>query len=161
MRFTQIATLLSVAAAASAQYTFNITQAEKPGNMEKYKCLDNKKLSSWMPECLHKCQDAANKDKANKAPKDKKCAEHDFACHCIDYSHYSALIEPCAFPADLGGKGTCSFEELSKARPIVQDMCNFFNATLYDAYDECEGMELSEDYTYEIISEEEVGEITY
>jgi hypothetical protein len=40
-------------------------------------------------------------------------------------------------------------------------MCNFFNATLYDAYDECEGMELSEDYTYEIISEEEVGEITY
>jgi hypothetical protein len=39
MRFTQIATLLSVAAAASAQYTFNITQAEKPGNMEKYKCL--------------------------------------------------------------------------------------------------------------------------
>ena len=52
---------------------------------------DNKKLSSWMPECLHKCQDAANKDKANKAPKDKKCAEHDFACHCIDYSHYSAV----------------------------------------------------------------------
>ncbi|CAN9222641.1 unnamed protein product [Alternaria alternata] len=147
MRFTQIATLLSVAAAASAQYTFNITQAEKPGNMEKYKCLDNKKLSSWMPECLHKCQDAANKDVTNKAPKDK--------------NHYSALIEPCAFPASLGGKGTCSFEELSKARPIVQDMCNFFNATLYDAYSECEGMVLSEDYTYEIISEEEFGEITY
>ena len=73
----------------------------------------------------------------------------------------SKLIEPCAFPADLGGKGTCSFEELSKARPIVQDMCNFFNATLYDAYSECEGMEFSEEYTYEIISEEEVGEITY
>jgi hypothetical protein len=40
-------------------------------------------------------------------------------------------------------------------------MCNFFNATLYDAYSECEGMVLSEDYTYEIISEEEFGEITY
>ncbi|CAI9636489.1 hypothetical protein GT037_003681 [Alternaria burnsii] len=152
MRFTQIATLLSVAAAASAQYTYNITQAEKPGNMEKYKCLDNKKLSSWMPECLHKCQDEANKADI--------CAEHDFTCHCINYSHYSALIEPCAFPAALGGKGTCSFEELSKARPIVQDMCNFFNATLYDDYEECD-MELSEDYTYEILSEEEFGEVTY
>jgi hypothetical protein len=69
-------------------------------------------------------------------------------------------IEPCAFPAALGGKGTCSFEELSKARPIVQDMCNFFNATLYDDYEECD-LELSEDKTYEILAEEEFGEISH
>jgi hypothetical protein len=39
MRFAQIATLLSVVTAASAKYTYNLTQAEKEGNMEKYKCL--------------------------------------------------------------------------------------------------------------------------
>jgi hypothetical protein len=39
-------------------------------------------------------------------------------------------------------------------------MCNFFNATLYDDYEECE-QELSEDMTYEILAEEEFGEVTY
>jgi len=48
MRFSQIATLLSVAAAASAQYTYNITQAEKHGNMEKYKCLYAKPLRNFL-----------------------------------------------------------------------------------------------------------------
>ncbi|KAI4696778.1 uncharacterized protein J4E88_000956 [Alternaria novae-zelandiae] len=152
MRFSQIATLLSVAAAASAQYTYNITQAEKAGNMEKYKCLDNKKLSKWMPKCLHQCQEKANHADG--------CAPDDFTCHCINYSVYSAAIEPCAFPAALGGKGTCSFEELGKARPIVQDMCNFFNATLYDDYAECD-IELSEEKTYMILADEEFGEVTY
>ncbi|KAG9190811.1 hypothetical protein G6011_08899 [Alternaria panax] len=152
MRFAQITTLLSVAAAASAQYTFNITQAEKAGNMEKYKCLDNKKLSKWMPKCLHQCQEVANKKDG--------CAPDDFTCHCINYSVYSALIEPCAFPAALGGKGTCSLEELGKARPIVQDMCNFFNATLYSDYEECD-MKLSEEKTYSILAEEEFADITY
>ncbi|CAG5182500.1 uncharacterized protein ALTATR162_LOCUS10191 [Alternaria atra] len=152
MRFTQIATLLSVAAAASAQYTYNITQAEKAGNMEKYKCLDNKKLSSWMPKCVHECQEYANKHDG--------CAFDDFTCHCINSSVYSSKIESCAFPPDHGGKGTCSSEELLKARPIVEDMCNFFNATLYEDYEECD-LELSEDKTYEILAEEEFGEISH
>jgi hypothetical protein len=69
-------------------------------------------------------------------------------------------IESCAFPPDHGGKGTCSSEELLKARPIVEDMCNFFNATLYEDYEECD-LELSEDKTYEILAEEEFGEISH
>jgi hypothetical protein len=38
-------------------------------------------------------------------------------------------------------------------------MCNFFNATLYDAYEECP-QELSEEKTYSILAEEEYGDIT-
>ena len=71
----------------------------------------------------------------------------------------SKLIEPCAFPADLGGKGTCSFEELSKARPIVQDMCNFFNATLYAGYAGCKN-KLSPLKTLKIVASEPVEVVT-
>ena len=39
-------------------------------------------------------------------------------------------------------------------------MCNFFNATLYDDYTECD-IELSEEKTYMILADEEFGEVTY
>ena len=39
MRFTQIAALLSMSAIACAQLTYNITQANAPGNRDKYHCL--------------------------------------------------------------------------------------------------------------------------
>lgn len=39
MRLSAVAIALSVAALASAQLTFNITQALKPGNFAKYRCL--------------------------------------------------------------------------------------------------------------------------
>jgi hypothetical protein len=76
------------------------------------------------------------------------------ACHCINYDVYTSvtspfllifphppntqkLIEPCAFPAQLGGNGTCTMSDLKLARPIIADMCNFYNATLYAAYVNC------------------------
>jgi hypothetical protein len=64
------------------------------------------------------------------------------------------LIEPCAFPAALGGKGTCTLAELGKARPIINDMCNFFNATVYADYRRCE-QKLSKKKTYGILCDEE------
>jgi hypothetical protein len=39
MRFTSIATVLSVTAVASAQLTYNVTQAYAKGNFAKYRCL--------------------------------------------------------------------------------------------------------------------------
>jgi hypothetical protein len=60
-------------------------------------------------------------------------------------------VEPCAFPPN----GACTFEQLGPARPIIQDMCNFFNATLYADYRRCP-QKLSKRKTYAIIAEEEV-----
>ncbi|KNG48427.1 hypothetical protein DDE82_002125 [Stemphylium lycopersici] len=147
MRFTQVAALLSTSATASAQLTYNITQASASGNREKYCCLDNAKLSSQLPECLHECQVKANNADG--------CAPDDFVCHCVNYTVYSDLIEPCAFPAALGGQGTCTLEELAKARPIINDMCNFFNATLYADYVGCP-QKLSKEKTYGIVHNEQV-----
>ncbi|KAF1834750.1 hypothetical protein BDW02DRAFT_497573 [Decorospora gaudefroyi] len=147
MRFTQIAALLSLSAVTSAQLTYNITQAYAKGNWKKYRCLDNAKLSSWLPTCLHACQAEANSKDG--------CAPDDFACHCVNYTVYSDLIEPCAFPPALGGSGTCTLAELGQARPIISDMCNFFNATLYADYRGCP-QKLSKRKTYEIICGEEV-----
>jgi hypothetical protein len=70
-------------------------------------------------------------------------------------SNIVKLIEPCAFPPQIGGKGHCTTAELTKARPIVNDMCNFFNATLYSSYDGCP-QKLSESVTYDIIAKEGV-----
>ncbi|RMZ66466.1 hypothetical protein GMOD_00001802 [Pyrenophora seminiperda CCB06] len=152
MQISQVAAILSFSAAASAAVTFNLTQAYKEGNWEKYHCLNNEKAKSWLPKCLHTCQDSANMADG--------CAPDDFACHCINYSVYTntlsnafKLIEPCAFPPAKGGKGTCTSDELKAARPVVQDMCNFFNATLYANYRECE-QDLSEQVTYDIIRKE-------
>jgi len=39
MRFSSIAIAVSAASLASAQLTFNITQALQPGNFKKYRCL--------------------------------------------------------------------------------------------------------------------------
>ncbi|KAH7061987.1 hypothetical protein BKA63DRAFT_527211 [Paraphoma chrysanthemicola] len=142
-----ISTLLAFSAVASAQLTYNITQAYVRGNWEKYRCLNNTKLSSWLPSCLHSCQDEANARDG--------CAPDDFACHCVNYSVYSDLIEPCAFPAALGGTGTCTLAELGVARPIINDMCNFFNATLYADYRKCPQV-LSKRKTYGIVECEEI-----
>jgi len=49
----------------------------------------------------------------------------------------SQLIEKCAFPPTLGGTGTCSLEELGQIRGVINDMCNFLNATLYTAQAKC------------------------
>jgi hypothetical protein len=54
----------------------------------------------------------------------------------------------------LGGTGTCTLEELGKARPIINDMCNFFNATLYADYRGCK-QKLSKKKTYGIVCDEE------
>jgi hypothetical protein len=71
----------------------------------------------------------------------------------------SQLIEPCAFPPALGGRGTCTFAELSVARPMVQDLCNFFNATLYADYVGCPS-KLNKLKTYSIVAKEGV-EVTH
>jgi hypothetical protein len=48
------------------------------------------------------------------------------------------LVEPCVFPPELGGRGEgCTLADLGVAQPIVTDMCNFFNATLYAGYLKC------------------------
>ncbi|KAF2829180.1 hypothetical protein CC86DRAFT_345707 [Ophiobolus disseminans] len=145
MRFS-VPTVLSLAALSTAQYTYNLTQALTSGNFQKYQCLDNAKLSSWLPTCLHSCQAAANAADG--------CAPDDFACHCINYTVYSDLIEPCAFPAALGGNGTCTLAELGIARPVINNMCNFFNATLYADYRSC-NQTLSKKKTYGILAHEE------
>lgn len=60
------------------------------------------------------------------------------------------IVEECAFPPQLGGSGTCTLAELGQIRPVVQDMCNFFNATLYTAYTKC-GQRLSPEKTFSVI----------
>ncbi|OAL48136.1 hypothetical protein IQ07DRAFT_622658 [Pyrenochaeta sp. DS3sAY3a] len=145
MRISTIAVITSVSSLSTAQLTYNVTQAFQPGNWEKYNCIDNAKLSSWLPSCLHQCQADANKADG--------CAEDDFVCHCVNYTEYSNLIEPCAFPPELGGHGTCTVEELGKARPVINDLCNFLNATLYTDYCECK-QKLSKDKTYHIVDNE-------
>ena len=49
-------------------------------------------------------------------------------------------------------------DELTIARPIVQDMCNFFNATIYADYRKC-GQELSRKKTFGIIHKQKIIEI--
>jgi hypothetical protein len=61
------------------------------------------------------------------------------------------LIEPCAFPATLGGAGNCTLADLGTVRPVINDLCNFFNATLYTTYEGC-GIELSKEKTTAIIA---------
>ncbi|KAJ4405884.1 hypothetical protein N0V91_004993 [Didymella pomorum] len=152
MRFSTIAIALSAATLASAQLTFNITQALKPGNFAKYRCLNNDKLLALMPpttaDCLKECQVAANKADG--------CAENDFACHCVNYNTYSDAIEPCAFALPQGPrKDTCTVDVVLAARPIISDLCNFFNATLYADYRRCP-QKLSKRKTFGIIADEEV-----
>ncbi|KAI2482132.1 CFEM domain containing protein [Pyrenophora tritici-repentis] len=142
MRFSQITAILSITAVASAQVTFNLTKAYKKGNWDKYHCLDAVKVKTWIPKCLHECQDKANRADG--------CAFNDYACHCINNSVYSKLIEPCAFPASMGGKGTCKMADLRVARPIVQDICNFFNATIYSDYHGCK-QKLSREKTFGMV----------
>ncbi|KAK3215899.1 hypothetical protein GRF29_8g1445855 [Pseudopithomyces chartarum] len=130
MKFSVAALITTVVAIASAQRTYNRTTALAEGQLEKYKCLTTEKwLSNFgIPECLKECTRKANREDG--------CAYNDFVCHSINYQAYSDLIEPCAFPAAIGGNGTCTLEELNAVRPIVTDSINFFNATLYSAYAE-------------------------
>lgn len=65
------------------------------------------------------------------------------------------LIEPCAVPPGLGGKGHCTVDDLYKARPVIDDMCNFYNATIYKSYEGCP-QRLSTAVTYGIIRNEGV-----
>jgi hypothetical protein len=66
------------------------------------------------------------------------------------------LIEPCAFPPALGGTGTCTLAELGQARPVINNMCNFFNATVYADYRKCDrDLKLSKKKTYGILCDEE------
>lgn len=44
--------------------------------------------------------------------------------------------------------------ELGRARPIVNDLCNFFNATLYADYKRCPQV-LSKKLTYSIVQDEQ------
>ena len=55
----------------------------------------------------------------------------------------------------MGGKGTCKMADLSKARPIVHDMCNFFNATIYSDYHGCK-QELSREKTFGIVRKQKL-----
>jgi len=52
-------------------------------------------------------------------------------------SNATQAIESCAFPPSLGGNGTCTLQDLGMARPVVNGMCNFLNATLYASYQGC------------------------
>lgn len=70
-------------------------------------------------------------------------------------SNILKLIQQCAFPPEAGGTGHCTAEDLGKARPVVQDMCNFYNATLYQDFRNCP-QRLSERVTYEIIVNEDI-----
>ncbi|KAF1996331.1 hypothetical protein P154DRAFT_443600 [Amniculicola lignicola CBS 123094] len=137
-----VVTVLTGTTLASAQLTFNITQALQPGNLQKYKCLNNDRLAAEMPECIRQCQ--ADGD---------GCAVDGFAYHCVNCNVYSDLIEPCAFPPSLGGYGTFILAELGIARPIVSNMCNFFSVTLYAAYAGCP-QPLSKRKTDEIVVNE-------
>ncbi|KAH3973569.1 hypothetical protein HBH69_224250 [Parastagonospora nodorum] len=126
-----------------AQHTYNITDAFQPGNFQKYHCADTAKVNTWLPSCLHECHIKANKNDG--------CAYDDLACHCVNYANYTSIIEPCAFPAALHGNGTCTMSDLLTARPIIQSMCNFFNATLYAAYTGCP-QELSKAKTLALVA---------
>ncbi|EUC28446.1 hypothetical protein COCCADRAFT_109128 [Bipolaris zeicola 26-R-13] len=148
MHFTSIATLFSVLAAANAQLTFNITRASAPGNMAKYRCLNNNKLKGWLPSCIYECQVQASMLDG--------CAAEDFACHCVNHYKYSKkLIEPCTVPPGLGGTGHCTVNDLYNARPVIDEMCNFYNATIYKSYEGCP-QRLSRTVTYGIIMNEGV-----
>lgn len=46
-------------------------------------------------------------------------AHDDCACHSVNCRVFSDILEPCVFPQALEGHGSCSFEDLDKARPIV------------------------------------------
>ncbi|KAL1597692.1 hypothetical protein SLS60_008178 [Paraconiothyrium brasiliense] len=127
MKFS-ITAILTTAALATAQRTYNVTSALTSAQLEKYNCLTTEK---WfkdfdIPECLQECTREANRKDG--------CAYDDFACHNVNYQAYSDIIEPCAFPPQLGGNGTCTLAELGAVRPKVADAGNFFNATLYAAY---------------------------
>jgi hypothetical protein len=175
----QLGTLVSLFTLTTAQHTYNVTQAFQPGNFEKYQCMyasishpsfttsnsdpksTTEKVNSWLPPCLHACHHKANIADG--------CAYDDMACHCVNYAVYTdvtspssptfptptltiqQLIEPCAFPAQLGGNGTCTMADLKLARPVVADMCNFFNATLYAAYGNC-SQELSKQKTLGMVA---------
>ncbi|KAH7128467.1 hypothetical protein B0J11DRAFT_578673 [Dendryphion nanum] len=147
MHFQNLLTLFSFAIIASAQLTFNITQALAPGNFQKYRCLTTEMWNSRIPKCLHQCQIEASKKDC--------CAFDDFACRCANTQVFSDFIEPCAFPPAMGGSGTCTIPELLQVRPMVTDLCNFFNATLYAAYTGCP-QPLSKKKTYGIVASEEV-----
>ncbi|KAF2647246.1 hypothetical protein K491DRAFT_723603 [Lophiostoma macrostomum CBS 122681] len=137
-----IIAFFSLLSVATATRTFNITAALQPGNFDKYHCATTEQVVNLLPSCLASCQRNAN---ANDG-----CAYDDIACHCVNYVKYSSLIEPCAFPPN----GSCTFADLTIARPIVNDLCNFFNATLYAAYDKC-NQTLSPDLTNCIIAKED------
>jgi len=46
-------------------------------------------------------------------------------------------------------------DELTIARPVVQDMCNFFNATIYADLHECD-QKLSRDKTFGIVRKQKI-----
>ncbi|KAK3647499.1 hypothetical protein LTR56_007993 [Elasticomyces elasticus] len=150
MRFTAIISTL-VPAFASAALTYNITQALAPGEFGKYHCLTTAKWNAMIPACVRQCQIQANKGDG--------CAYDDFACHSVNYQVFSDIIELCVFPPSLGGHGTCTLAELGAARPLVQDMGNFFNATLYAAYAGCP-IKLSPLKTLGIVAKEQ-AKVTY
>lgn len=86
MKVTAIISAALVAATASAQYTYNATQAFRPGQMDKYKCLTTDKFVSRLPACLKQCQlDAVAKD---------GCPRDDYACRCINSQVFSDVSLP-------------------------------------------------------------------
>jgi len=84
MKFSAITIALAATLPAlSEALIFNKTQAYKPGNLEKYKCMDTQKFNKLVPKCLHQCQKQANKRDG--------CAYDDLACHCVNYDVYSPV----------------------------------------------------------------------
>ncbi|KAF2725866.1 hypothetical protein K431DRAFT_259611 [Polychaeton citri CBS 116435] len=130
-----------------ATLTFNVTSARELGKFEYYRCWKTEKLLEKIPSCIHSAQNEANSKDG--------CDYDDFACHCINYQVFSDIIEPLVFPPSLGGTGNCSLEDLGKARPVISDMCNFFNATQYASYVGC-GICTSPQLTLPIIWREHV-----
>ncbi|KAF2648917.1 hypothetical protein K491DRAFT_669801 [Lophiostoma macrostomum CBS 122681] len=148
MHFTTILTgvvaLIAPLATAAQVPAYNLTQALESGNWNKYHCMDTNRVVKLLPKCLTKCNYIANSKDG--------CAYDDIACHCVNYNKYSPLVEKCAFPKSMGGDGACTLAELGVARPIVNDVCNFFNATLYANYVHCP-QRLSPRKTFTLIAE--------
>ncbi|KAF2653689.1 hypothetical protein K491DRAFT_602452 [Lophiostoma macrostomum CBS 122681] len=146
LQSTLLATFAAVVPFVAAQRTFNVTEAFAPGNWKKYHCIDTDAVVALLPTCLAECNYEANAADG--------CAYDDIACHCINYNVYSPIIEKCALPAEYGGAGACTDADLGIARPIVNDLCNFFNATLYADYTGCP-QELSPKLTTKLVFAEE------
>lgn len=135
---------------------YNVTAANayttEPNCPNKFTCLNTETWLDQIRDATGGCFEAATRE----ANANDGCGYDDFACHCTNYQAYSKvkrpplpsngasltkrsqqIIEPLVFPASLGGQGACTLEQLGGGGALVNDLCNYFNATRYAAYATC------------------------